>query len=222
MTCWIWLGSAAMGGRPLGSRCPRGHVLGKRGRQQAHVLLHQGVQVHGADLEVPAARIGEHLTRESRRSFGGRHRLLHVHPRRVALGELAEGEGVVAQHHREQVVEVVGHAPREDAQALHLLGQAQGLLGAPALGHVVAEGENAGAARDLDGLRRRAAPRAAPRKRSRTPPRSRPRAHPRPAGSAGPAAARVRPRGPSSCDVRSTSASRGCPTRRVKLSFTSR
>ena len=79
-------------------------------------------ELQAADHETSLARIGEHLVGQLAGAHGRGLDLLHV---LVAAGrrrKLPQGQIGVAQHGHEQVVEVVGDAAGEDAQALQLLG----------------------------------------------------------------------------------------------------
>ena len=62
--------------------------------------------------------------------------LLHGWSRRVALRHSREQKVGVADHRREDVVEVVGDAPRELSHRLHLLRVPELFLQHDALGHV--------------------------------------------------------------------------------------
>ncbi len=105
--------------------------------QQFRHVPDQAVDVQRLGLQRLPAREGEEPAREVR----GPLRALQRHVERAFDAGLLAGLGPAnsvqaPDDHREQVVEVVRHAPRELADRLHLLGLAQGLLRLGAAGHL--------------------------------------------------------------------------------------
>ena len=96
------------------------------------------------DDEPALARVGQHLTGQVGGAVRGLGGLLDVRTGRGVRRDLPEGHVEVGQDRHQQVVEVVGDAPGQDAQALELLGveqpplQLQALLiRSPALDHLL-------------------------------------------------------------------------------------
>ncbi len=116
------------------------HLLGQGHGEQFGHLLHQAVHVHPHDGHLALARVGQHLPGQVRRAHGGLLDLVQVRLGRAVLEEHHGRQVAVAQDAGEQVVEVVRDPPGKHAQALQLLGLAQGLLGQLALGDVGADG----------------------------------------------------------------------------------
>ena len=104
------------------------HALRQRDLQQGQVLAHERTNVRGPHHEVPAPRVGEHLAREVGGALDGARRLLDVPAHGAALRQPRKRQRGVPQDRGEQVVEVVGDTPRQDAQALFLGRAAQRLL----------------------------------------------------------------------------------------------
>ena len=134
------------------------HALRHRHLEQRQVLAHEGVHVGGPHHEVPAPRVGQHLPGEVGGPLHRARRLLHVPAGRASLRELLQGQRGVAEDRGEEVVEVVGHAAGENAEALLLRRPPQRLLRRLPLRDVDRHAEHRGAAgagereRDLRGL----------------------------------------------------------------------
>ena len=92
---------------------------GAEDRQQPGDQVGRVDQDLGEDL--PAAE-REQLAGDLDRPVGGRQHLVHVAPDRVAVGQRGTGELGVAADGGQEVVEVVGHAAREQADRLEPLG----------------------------------------------------------------------------------------------------
>jgi hypothetical protein len=93
----------------------------ERRPQQCGRLAHRAAQIHGPQLERGSSREPEELAREIASQCGGAPDLFEQDcVQRVARRGLDE-QREVAEQDREQIVEVVGDAPGELADRLHLL-----------------------------------------------------------------------------------------------------
>ncbi len=119
---------------------PQLHVLAE---DPAEHLLH--LREHLAEVEdrhlqhLPPAE-GEELAGELGGPGSGPAHLGQVLADGIGLAETVEGEGRVVVDHREEVVEVVGHAPGQAAHRLQALGLAQARLHRPGPCRLVVEG----------------------------------------------------------------------------------
>ena len=111
-------------------------MLADQPREHAARVREQRVEVEDARLEHLLAGEREQLAGQVRRALAGPADLRDVLADRVVRRELGEGHVAVAEDRRQQVVEVVGDASGELADALHLLGLAELLFELPALGDV--------------------------------------------------------------------------------------
>ncbi len=115
------------------------HAAAHGGMQKVAHAAHGVIQVHGPRLQPLAAREGQHLGGELGAALGGLgHHLQPTADRRiVAVGLLHLAD--VAQHHHQEVVEIVGDAGGELADGFQPLGLAQHGLDPLALGDLAGE-----------------------------------------------------------------------------------
>jgi hypothetical protein len=97
------------------------HVLADEPAEHRGHLADEPAQVEDALLDHLLAAEREQLPGEGRAALAGPLHLLEVGAARVVRGQRRDEEVRVAQHHGEQVVEVVRHAPGEPADRLELL-----------------------------------------------------------------------------------------------------
>jgi hypothetical protein len=112
------------------------HVLADGAPQELVDARHRGVEVEDLGLQHLPAREGQELAGERRGLLAGRHDLVEAAAMGGLGGAALEPELSVADDRREQVVEVVGHAPGELADRFHALRLAQLLLELALLGDV--------------------------------------------------------------------------------------
>ena len=79
------------------------------------------VQVHRLNVEAAFAGIGQQLARQIGGAFAGDERLADMAGRILAHLQPAQGQGALGNHPRQEVVEVMSHAPCQQAHALQLL-----------------------------------------------------------------------------------------------------
>ena len=104
------------------------HVLADHPPDQALVGLHHLVEGERLKLAHLAAAEGQELAYQVSGLEGAFEHAFQVGPVGAALVQVFHGQLGVADDHREDIVEVVGDAPGQVADGLHLLGLAQ-LLG---------------------------------------------------------------------------------------------
>ena len=150
-TCSSCARSASTGSRPGPDRDAQRDALAQRAVEQALEVAQQAADVEHLGLDHLAAAEHEQLARERRGAVGRAPDLLDVVADRVVGGQLARGEADAGEDHRQQVVEVVGDAARELADALQALGLGQAMLelgallgAAAALGDVGGDGDHRG------------------------------------------------------------------------------
>ena len=118
-------------------------VLADDAPQQVLHLHDQRVEIDDARLGDLPAREAEELPGQRRAALGGVADAAEVLVRRVVAFELGAGHLDVAEDGRQQVVEVVGDAAGEAADALHLLGLQELRFEPLALGDVLHHAEHA-------------------------------------------------------------------------------
>jgi hypothetical protein len=109
-------------------------LLAQDAPEKAFELRQRQGQIHGLRPERVATREGQQLAGQALaildRLAAAAHELHElVHGQREGLAKVHLHQAEIAQHHREQVVEVMGDAAREPADGIELLSVAQGLLG---------------------------------------------------------------------------------------------
>ena len=132
------LGAVRLDGGQVGLEpVVQGHPLGDGDLQQVRHLLGHLVEVQLLHHQPALARVGQHLVGQFR---GPLQDLLDLDEEGRGLRLVAHvhlGQFQVAADGGQQVVEVVGDAPRQDPQALQLLRLAESILGVAPLGDVL-------------------------------------------------------------------------------------
>jgi len=135
-------------------------LLGDRGAEEPRRVAHELGEVDGLDDEATLAGVREQLAGQLRGASAGGLDLLQHGVGGRALGEPFERQRRVAEDPHEEVVEVVGDAAGQDAQALEPLGLVlselgltRGLGDGPAIGDVAQGAADAGVRRPARRIR---------------------------------------------------------------------
>ena len=130
-----WVGSAITGISASSRSNPFLDARAEHVAQQRPHVLDQRRDVGRPHLEPLHPAEGEQLARQPRPALGRRKRILGIVFEFCVFGALGD-DVEPADHHRQQIVEVVRDAARQLPQRLHLLALAKLLLGGLQLGHV--------------------------------------------------------------------------------------
>jgi hypothetical protein len=118
-------------------------VLPDHAPQEFLHLAHDVVQVHDPALDGLPPAEQEELLGEVRRPLGGLEHARDVVPPRVVVRHVHERDVPVPDDGRQDVVEVVGHPPRQGPDGFHLLGMEVLRLQARVLGDVALQRDDA-------------------------------------------------------------------------------